>query len=254
MNEAATSARSVVRESVIRQPKHVVFSGLDSGTELTKLCQLTNEFPQIEFGVNFDLDRKGQPGFPVVEAIERVVDVLPNAVLHLKGVRTLAAFLDHVNGPMMRNLCRRFRRVQLTTPIEGYDQHALVWRAATTLRLMMMPYSLEMPEDYGIGEDAILQWRLMGPPGMPMHVLFHRGEDGCWPDHGCLTDCTPHRGYLCADATPNNINAANRELSTISNSAVNKDYWIEIRDGVRKDNKFSAGRALEFMKKLYPEN
>jgi hypothetical protein len=254
MSEVATSARPVVRESVTRQPERVVFSGLDSGTELNKLCQLTHEFPQIEFGVNYDLDCRGRPGFPVLAAVERVVDVLPNVVLHLRGVRTLAAFLDSVNGPHMRNLCRRFRRVQVTTPLEGYDPHALVWRVVTVLNLMMLRYSLEMPGDYATGEDAILRWRLNSPAGMPMHVLFHQEADGQWPTHGCLMDCTPHRGYLCTGATPEHIVTVNQHLSSIGEGSVHKNHWIEIRDGVRKDNKFSAGRALEFMKKLYPEN
>lgn len=229
-------------------PANVLFSGLDSDTSLTKLCQLTNEFPQIEFGVNYDLDRQGRPGFPVLDAIERAVDVLPNMAIHLSGSRTLCAFLDSVNGPEIRNLCRRFRRVQLTVPAEVFNSSAPTWRVATMLNLLGMQHCLEISSDSDVSSDAALEWSLNHTARAVRHTLLHQDACGEWSRSGCLFENIRHHGYCYTDAGVSGLPVLINQLDGL------REYWLEVREGVRKDNKFSAGLALEFMKKLYPEN
>lgn len=213
---------------------YCTLTGVDETIPITKLWELSTEFPFVEFGVLYQSTLQGKGGrYPSFTWIERLVAEIikrpgSNFSLHICG-RAVREFIDN-SDCHVKQVAREFNRVQLNFRSDGVDL-ALVDKAlARSTQPIIIQHN---PANKSL-------WQRFKHHHNYRSLFDESGGRGLsrstWP--------APLEDIMCGYAGglgPQNIAEA---LPQIHNAANGRDYWVDMEGRLRNnDDAFDLDRA-----------
>lgn len=217
--------------------KRVSFAGIDNKTNIKRLLEITEKYPNVEFGVlvsEANTNKNTNNRYPNLILLQQLKGKNVNLVLHVCGklAREVAktGSLESVKA-FMGNYFDMFQRIQLN----------LVGNTVT-----------KTIED-NMGKEIIIQTNLNEPKSKANYELFKDTDVLFLSDksggHGIEVDFDFFDKYqgFAGGLNPDNI----LERKEIIDMLVDYDYWLDMESGVRTDNWFDLDKVEDICKKVF---
>lgn len=232
---------------------HVTITGADDLVSPVQLLELSKEFPFIEWGILFSSNKRGQPRYPTLEWVDRLLDQSQemNLSAHFCGeYAKKAIYNNHIDLPPVNN--GSFKRIQINCPSEDFHKANLA--ALSQARAL----SRSVNERF----EYIFQYRdPMVDLGKAMELLEYNPIGGS-PTPGCFAlvyDPSGGRGitqtlwpkplYGMRFGYAGGLNPDNLEtqLENIAAVAGEETVWIDMETGVRTENIFDLQKVRQVL-------
>lgn len=222
----------------------ITFTGVDARTDLQALVRLTEEHPDIEFGILVARSRTG------LENRYPDISILDELILRTPGSEKLN-LACHVCGSLARETLRTgdFR------PLDDFLLGGLCVFDRVQLNVSSMT---DLPETIDLcapdGVEVILQQHPDREPLIQKVAFSNTAVSVLYDASGGLGIDSPVRpvkadfrtGYA-GGINPSNVK---EKLATLENSGLGGDFWIDMETGIRTDDWFDLGKVKQVLENI----
>jgi hypothetical protein len=206
----------------------VTITGADDATDISKLVELTLEFPFVEWGILVSNKHQGRRRFPstawISRFLKKVVDDPVNAKIstHLCGEYVREFLLGQLSWTGVPEVFLKSQRIQINTHGELYMSTAHMWRSMATVSSKEFIFQLDTINDHLLYAGAGGKFKVSG--------LFDRSHGaGLLPDYWP----SPLNGIVCGYAGGLGPHNVADQLPKIAQACANKSFWIDMETQVR---------------------
>lgn len=229
----------------------VTFTGIDSRTDIGRLCAMQKKYPEAEFGVLFSETRNGHENrYPDFKPLMQELDGrFLNIAVHVCGRQVEAiikhgglSYCDTINEELMYYTNKFVKRIQLNGV-----KHSLVSKHP----FFAAPYSVEVIFQQSTTKPSLIERfdRLAGDisvlvdnsggAGIESRFEPYRPGGHLWPEYRV--------GYA-GGIGPDNVMRKLGEIALLRTS----DWWIDMESRIRTDDWFDLDKVQSVLEQMFP--
>jgi hypothetical protein len=217
----------------------VTITGADDGIAPAELAALSREFPFVEWGVLFSINRQGSRRYPSYAWIGRLLALRGSAHIRLSAHLCGQLARETALGGITHGIQAEFGRIQLN----GYE--SLGWPFVDAIRATEAEFILQVREESALKAAAVDARRIDRGRGSILYdISGGKGVEIAFFPPPPAGVCMGYAGGI-KPATVAEVPGALRSMSA--------NYWIDMESGVRSaDDRFDLGLVRQALVNVQP--
>jgi hypothetical protein len=243
---------------------HITFTGPDDKTNPEELYALSQQYPQIEWGILWYSKKMGQPRYPTLEWVNNFFENKPenvNTSLHICGTDCWQWFIPYSSvNTLIEYFAIDLKRIQLNMPFVTKTPEEYVFWLDYFFNKGVYAGILQFKEKrdgkviiQAKKSNKVLKACLEDHPAV--EILYDEsGGKGEWIMNSAydLSTKPPYEGKLTGYAggiNPINVHSTLTFLSR--HYCEDSQIWIDMETGVRTDNEFDLHKVKSVLKQVW---